>query len=70
MATKAKGPGDTKRMPIVEYPDGIAVDHSHDRASTKDGGSIGVDTMTGKHYFYRGGVAKPIPAGSGSGSDK
>jgi len=70
MPTKAKGPGDTKRMPIVEYPDGIAVDHSHDRASKKDGGSMGVDTMTGKPYFYRGGVAKPIPSGGPKGSDK
>jgi hypothetical protein len=70
MATRAKGPDRPRGMPVVEYPDGNAIDHSRDRAAPKDGGSIGVDTMTGKHYFYRGGVAKPIPAGTGQGSDK
>ena len=48
-------------MPIVEYPSGVSVDHTFDRASKKDGGSIGVDTMTGKPYFYRGGVNKRTP---------
>ena len=57
-------------MPVAEYPSGISIDHGFDRASKKDGGSMGVDTMTGKPYFYRGGVAKPVPAGTGKGSDK
>ena len=70
MATRAKGPDRPRGMPVVEYPDGNAIDHSYDRASKKNGGSIGVDTMTGKPYFYRGGVAKPSPAGTGRGSDK
>lgn len=70
MATKAKGPDRPKGMPCVEYPSGISYDHKYDRASKKDGGSIGVDTMTGKPYWYRGGVGKPIPSGTGRGSDK
>ena len=61
MPTKAKGPDNSKRIPVVEYPSGIAVDHSKDRASSKDGGSIGKDPMTGKDYFYRGGIGKTTP---------
>lgn len=70
MPSKAKGPDRPRGMPVVEYPSGISIDHKFDRASKKDGGSMGVDTMTGKPYFYRGGVAKPVPAGTGRGSDK
>ena len=61
MKSKAKGPDKPRGMPIVEYPSGVSVDHTFDRASKKDGGSIGVDTMTGKPYFYRGGVNKRTP---------
>ena len=53
MATKVKGPEKTK-IPTVEYSNGKAIDGSKDRAV-----SIGKDSMTGKDYFYRGGVKKP-----------
>ena len=60
MASKAKGQPDKPRgTPMAEYPNGKAIDGSRDRASKKDGGSIGVDSMTGKPYFYRGGVQGP-----------
>lgn len=61
MASKAKGPDKPRGMPVVEYPNGKAVDGSRDRRTSKDGGSIGVDTMTKKPYFYRGGVDKRTP---------
>ena len=61
MASKAKGPDKPKGMPVVEFPNGKSYDGKFDRASKKDGGSIGIDTMTGKPYFYRGGVAKRTP---------
>ena len=62
MATKVKGPDRPKGMPVVENAlTGRSVDGKFDRASKKDGGSIGVDTMTNKPYFYRGGVGKTEP---------
>ncbi len=61
MTTKVKGPDKPRGMPVAEYPSGIAIDKSSDRASKKNGGSIGIDPMTGKPYFYRGGVGKTEP---------
>lgn len=56
-------------------PGGCAVVENANTAKSIDGKRdrmmpAGVDIMTGKHYFYRGGVAKPIASGTGSGSDQ
>jgi len=55
---REKRPG----MPIVENANsGRAIDGSKDRAGKSGGGSIGIDSMTGKPYFYRGGIKTLVP---------
>lgn len=57
-----KIPQDKRNLPVAENANsGRAIDGSKDRAGKSGGGSIGIDSMTGKPYFYRGGIKTLVP---------